>query len=170
MGGVRSGWQHYTRNPIHLYGKCACGRQRSLVACEPAHGSEARAAEQATHHTTPLPSATTGLALAQGPYPPTRLLASVACGSLSSERGVLVTAPLSFRTPAAAPHFYGHFNLGTDRGRDLHIGSLPGLCVSTGYRGAAAPRAPPSFRSRCGVQGFLLVWRLACSSSSSYYC
>ena len=59
------------------------------------------------------PSATTGLALPQGPCPHTKLLASVACGSLSSERGVPVTAPLSFRTPAAAPYFYGHFNLGT---------------------------------------------------------
>ena len=76
-------------------------------------GSEARAAEQATHRTTPPPSATTGLALPQGPCPHTKLLASVACGSLSSERGVPVTAPLSFRTPAAAPYFYGHFNLGT---------------------------------------------------------
>ena len=34
-------------------------------------GGEARAAEQATHRTTPSPSATTGSALAQGPCPPT---------------------------------------------------------------------------------------------------
>ena len=31
----------------------------------------------------------------------------------SSERGFPVTAPLSFRTPAAAAYFYGHYNLGT---------------------------------------------------------
>ena len=46
-----------------------------------------RAAEQATHRTTPPTSATTGLALPQGACPSTKLLASVACGSLSSERG-----------------------------------------------------------------------------------
>ncbi len=76
-------------------------------------GGEARAAEQATHRTTPPASATTGLVLPQGPCPPTKLLASVACGSLSSERGFRVTAPLSVRTPAAAAYFYGHYNLGT---------------------------------------------------------
>ena len=31
----------------------------------------------------------------------------------SSERGFPVTAPLSVRTPAVAPYFYGHYNLGT---------------------------------------------------------
>ena len=72
-------------------------------------GGEARAAEQATHRTTPPASATTGLALPQGPLPHTKLLASVACGSLSSERGFPVTAPLSF----AAANFYSHYNLGT---------------------------------------------------------
>ena len=47
------------------------------------------------------------------PTPPTKLLASVACGSLSSERGFPVTAPLSVRTPTVVAYFYGHYNLGT---------------------------------------------------------
>ncbi len=68
--------------------------------------------EQATHRKT-LPSATASLALAQGPCYPTKLLASVTCGSLSSEREFPVTAPLGFWTPAAAAYFYSHYNLGT---------------------------------------------------------
>ena len=73
------------------------GRSEALPSRRRQAGGEARAAEQATHRTTPPPSATTGLALPQGPCTHTKLLASVACGSLSSERGFPVTAPLSVR-------------------------------------------------------------------------
>ena len=59
-------------------------------------------------------SATTGLGLAQGPCPPTKLLASVACGSLSSERGFPRNGSVK-RPDATGPaaYFYSHYNLGT---------------------------------------------------------
>jgi hypothetical protein len=74
--------------------------------------------EQATHRKT-LPSATASLALAQGPRYPTKLLASVTCGSLSSEREFPVTAPLGFWTPTAAAYFYSHYNLAAVRTHNL---------------------------------------------------
>ena len=78
-----------------------------------------------------------GSALAQGPCPPAKLLASVACGSLSSERGFPRNG--SVKRPDAA----SHYNLGTCPWSGFaHRVLAAGLCGAAPRARAAARNAP----------------------------
>ena len=78
----------------------------------------------------------------------------VACGS-SAQAGVSRNGSFNSGRPPWRVTFYGHYNLGLDRSRDSHIGSLPrlpaaGPCAEIGRgargppRGGARPTPPRS--------------------------
>ena len=137
MGGVRSGWQYYTRNPIHLYGKCGvwgsrAHEQTNQRKTRHAHATKLRPAPQQpkTHVLNGLPAAG-GHTRGSTPNSPPAATAGARRPGATRRPGAEAFAhststPLHFNRPGLGPGF-------------LPARPYP----ATRYKAALGPPAPP---------------------------